>query len=175
VERGLGEGSSACTLLCRDLQNDSLVAVKELHFARLGDWKFLELFQREARMLSMLEHSGIPRVFDYFEGSGDSASFYIVQEFIEGPSLQQRMDSGPMLGQKEIHDLALGLLDVLDYLHGRAPPVIHRDIKPANILLRADGMPALVDFGGVSMGWQPPGASGATVVGTVGYMPPEQF
>jgi serine/threonine protein kinase len=175
VERVLGEGSSARTLLCRDLQNDSLVAVKELHFARLGDWKFLELFQREARMLSMLEHSGIPRVFDYFEGSGDSASFYIVQEFIEGPSLQQRMDSGPMLGQKEIHDLALGLLDVLDYLHGRAPPVIHRDIKPANILLRADGMPALVDFGGVSMGWQPPGASGATVVGTVGYMPPEQF
>ena len=68
VERVLGEGSSACTLLCRDLQNDSLVAVKELHFARLGDWKFLELFQREARMLSMLEHSGIPRVFDYFEG-----------------------------------------------------------------------------------------------------------
>lgn len=175
IARVLGEGSSARTLLCSDLHEDRLVAVKELHFARLDDWKFLELFEREASMLSRLEHPGIPEVYDYFEGEGDATTFYIVQEFIEGPSLQQRMASGPMLGQKEIHDLALGLLEILDYLHGRAPPVIHRDIKPANVLLRADGTPALVDFGGVSMGWQPPGVSGTTVVGTVGYMPPEQF
>jgi hypothetical protein len=175
VVRVLGEGSSARTLLCADLQEDRRVAVKELHFAHLGDWKYLELFEREAKMLSLLEHPGIPRIFDYFEGEGGSATFYIVQEFIEGPSLQQRMESGPMLGQNEICELALGLLDVLDYLHGRAPPVIHRDIKPSNVLLRSDGRPALIDFGGVNVGWQLPGAAGTTVVGTFGYMPPEQF
>jgi hypothetical protein len=175
VVRVLGEGSSARTLLCSDLRAGRRVAVKELHFARLDDWKYLELFEREAKMLSMLEHPGIPRIFDYFEGEGDSATFYIVQEFIEGPSLQQRMESGPMLGQQEIYELTLGLLDVLDYLHGRAPPVIHRDIKPSNVLLRAGGGPALIDFGGVCVGWRPPGAAGTTVVGTFGYMPPEQL
>lgn len=175
VVRVLGEGSSARTLLCVDLQEDRRVAVKELQFSRLHDWKYLELFEREAKMLSMLEHPGIPRIFDYFKGEGDAATFYIVQEFIEGPSLQQRMESGPMLGQKEIFELALGLLDVLEYLHGRAPPVIHRDIKPSNVLLRPDRGPALIDFGGVNVGWQAPGAAGTTVVGTFGYMPPEQL
>ena len=78
-----------------------------------------------------------------------------------------------MLGQKEIREIATGLLGVLDYLHGRAPPVIHRDIKPSNVLLRPDGTPALIDFGGMRA-WQPAGAAGATVVGTFGYMAPEQ-
>jgi hypothetical protein len=64
---------------------------------------------------------------------------------------------------------------VLAYLHGRAPPVIHRDIKPSNVLLRANGTTALIDFGGVRAAWQPRGAAGATVVGTFGYMAPEQF
>jgi serine/threonine protein kinase len=85
------------------------------------------------------------------------------------------MESGPMLGQNEIHEIAVGVLDVLAYLHGRAPPVIHRDIKPSNVLLRANGTPALIDFGGVRAAWQPRGAAGATVVGTFGYMAPEQF
>lgn len=171
----LGEGSSARTLLCTDPRENRRVAVKELHFARLGDWKYLELFEREARMLARLHHPGIPRIYDYFEGEGGAATFYIVQEFIEGLSLQQRMDSGPMLGQKEVSELTLGLLDVLDYLHGRAPPVIHRDIKPSNVILRNDGGPVLIDFGGVNLGWRPPDAPGTTIVGTFGYMPPEQF
>jgi serine/threonine protein kinase len=171
----IGQGSAARTLLCSDLREDRRVVVKELHFAHLSDWKHLELFEREARMLGRLEHPGIPRVFDYFQGKGEAATFYIVQEYIEAPSLLERMESGPMLGQKEIHEIAVGLLDVLAYLHGRAPPVIHRDIKPSNVLLRPNGMPALIDFGGVRAAWQPRGAGGATVVGTFGYMAPEQF
>lgn len=171
----IGQGSAARTLLCSDLREDRRVVVKELHFAHLTDWKHLELFEREAEMLGRLEHPSIPRVFDYFQGEGGSGTYHIVQEFIDAPSLLQRMESGPMLGQKEIHEIALGLLDVLEYMHGRAPPIIHRDIKPANVLLRPDGAPALIDFGGVRAAWQPGGAAGATVVGTFGYMAPEQF
>ena len=171
----IGQGSAARTLLCSDLREDRRVVVKELHFAHLTDWKHLELFEREAGMLGRLEHPGIPRVFDYFQGEGESATYYIVQELIDAPSLLQRMESGPMLGQKEIHEIALGLLDVLEYMHGRAPPIIHRDIKPSNVLLRPNGAPALIDFGGVRAAWQLPGAAGATVVGTFGYMAPEQF
>lgn len=171
----IGQGSAARTLLCSDLREHRRVVAKELHFAHLSDWKHLELFEREAKMLGKLEHPSIPRVFDYFQGDGESATFYIVQEYIEAPSLLQRLESGPMLGQQEIHEIAVGLLDVLDYLHGRAPPVIHRDIKPSNVLLRANGTPALIDFGGVRVGWHPGGTTGATVVGTFGYMAPEQF
>lgn len=175
VIRVLGAGSAGRTLLCSDLRDGRQVAVKELHFEHAENWKYLELFEREARMLSMLDHPGIPKVFDFFQESGASTTLYIVQEHIDGPSLQRRMESGPMLGQREIYDLALGVLDILDYLHGRAPPIVHRDIKPSNVLLRRDGRPALIDFGGVCVGWRPPGTAGTTVVGTFGYMPPEQL
>ncbi len=173
--RVLGEGSSARTLLCSDLRSDRRVAVKELRFEHVDNWKYLELFEREAKVLSMLDHRGIPKVLDFFQGDDDSATLHIVQEFIEGASLKQRMESGPMLGQQEVYDFALGMLDVLDYLHGRAPPVLHRDIKPSNVLLRPEGDPVLVDFGGVCFGWRPPNLAGTTVVGTFGYMPPEQL
>jgi serine/threonine protein kinase len=73
-------------------------------------------------MLGRLEHPGIPGVFDYFQGEGESATFYIVQEYIEAPSLLERMESGPMLGQQDIHEIAVGLLDVLAYLRIRADP-----------------------------------------------------
>jgi serine/threonine protein kinase len=175
IVRELGSGSSARTLLCTDLRDGRSVAVKEMHVARVGDWKHLELFEREAKTLAKLDHPGIPRVFEFFQDDGDGSALYIVQELVEGASLQQRMDAGPLLGQDEIHELAMGVLDILEYLHGRAPPILHRDIKPSNVLIRSDGRPALIDFGGVCVGWRPPEVTGTTVVGTFGYMPPEQL
>lgn len=175
VVRVLGVGSSARTLLCNDVREARKVAVKELRHGHLEDWKYLELFEREARLLAMLDHPGIPKVFDFFRGQDRDASLYLVQEYVDGTSLKQRMESGPFLGEQEVYELALGLLDVLEYLHGRAPPILHRDIKPSNVLLRVGRGPALVDFGGVCIGWRPPDASGTTVVGTIGYMPPEQL
>ncbi len=174
VSRVLGEGSSGRTLLCHDPVEDREVAIKELRFGRLAAWKQLELFEREAAILARLQHPAIPRVFDFIQTPGSDA-VYIVQEFIDGPSLKERIEGRPMLGQREVMDLAEQMLQVLDYLHGRAPPVLHRDIKPSNVLFRADGRVALVDFGGVLLGWRPPGSEGATVVGTFGYMPPEQL
>lgn len=174
VSRVLGEGSSGRTLLCHDPVEGREVAIKELRFGRLDGWKQLELFEREAAVLARLQHPAIPRVFDFVQTPGAEAA-YLVQEFIDGPSLRQRIEGSPMLGQGEVMDLAREMLEVLDYLHGRAPPVLHRDIKPSNVLFRGNGAAALVDFGGVLLGWRPPGAEGATVVGTFGYMPPEQL
>lgn len=175
VVRVLGRGSSGRTLLCNDLGDDRRVAIKELRFEQLDAWKHLELFEREASVLARLEHPAIPEVFDFFEGADSATAVYIVQEFVDGPSLRSRIDSGPMLGQAEVLVLAQEMLEVLEYLHGRAPPVLHRDIKPSNILLRENGGVALVDFGGVVLGWRAARAEGATVVGTFGYMPPEQL
>lgn len=177
VIRVLGEGASARTLLCRDREHDREVAVKELHVAHLDDWKHLELFEREARVLAGLRHHAIPEVFESIEGeeSDGRVVLFLVQEFIEGQSLAGRMADGPALGQAELIQLTLGVLDVLEYLHGRSPPVYHRDIKPSNIVVRPTGAPVLVDFGSVTHGWRPADAAGSTVTGTFGYMPPEQL
>ena len=99
---------------------------------------------------------------------------YLVMELIDGQSLQQELVSGRRLADLELTELTLALLDVLEYLHSRVPPVFHRDIKPSNIVRRASGAPVLVDFGGVCQGWRPP-QGGSTVTGTFGYMPPEQL
>src|SRR5688572_29986122 len=129
--RVLGEGASARTLLCRDLQQDREVAVKELHVAHLDDWKRLELFEREAKVLAGLRHHAVPQVFESIESEGDGGrvSLILVQEFIDGDSLARRMEHGPALGQVELLQITLGILDVLEYLHGRTPPVYHRDLK----------------------------------------------
>jgi serine/threonine protein kinase len=194
VVRQLGRGSFATTWLCNGPNND-LVAVKELRLGRPDDedddeqqnpaWKHVELFEREAKVMAMLRHSSVPRLLEYFEHAreGGGIGLYLVQQYVEAPSLRERLghESGTrkstagLLGGDELDRLIRGLLDVLEYLHGRAPPVFHRDIKPSNILVREDATPVLIDFGGVCFGWRPAGQVGTTVVGTFGYMPPEQL
>jgi hypothetical protein len=77
-----------------------------------------------------------------------------------------------VLSEQEVWRLLHDASDVLDYLHGRAPPIIHRDLKPGNVIRRPDGSFAFVDFGAVRDKLRPKG--GSTVVGTFGYMAPEQ-
>jgi serine/threonine protein kinase len=176
VLRVVGEGASARTLACEDLTNHRLVAVKELRAGKLDSWQHLEMFEREAKALAGLKHPGIPEIYDFFEEPGeDGLTLHLAQELIEGPSLQARIGQAPFLGGDDVVELALGILDILEYLHGRAPPLYHRDIKPSNIVLRSDFAPVLVDFGGVCHGWRAEQSGGSTVTGTFGYMPPEQL
>ncbi len=175
--RVLGQGTFARTLACVDLQQDERpVAVKQLRVQGAGDWKPVELFEREARVLATLRHQGVPEIYRHFEGQDDEGklALYLVMELIEGPSLRDELRAGRTFDDLETTDLALALLEVLEYLHERRPPVFHRDIKPSNIVLRPSGAPALVDFGGVGQGGRPI-QGGSTVSGTFGYMPPEQL
>jgi len=174
VVRQLGSGSFAETVLARDLAADRLVAIKAL--TRPGDLKAYELFEREAAVLRSLRHHGVPEIFATLRADwhGTLASL-LVMEYIEGQSLAEMITGGRRLAREELLDLLLSLLGVLDYLHGRVPPVLHRDIKPANVVVRPDGTAALVDFGAVRSVFSPPGEHGSTVVGTYGYMPYEQY
>ena len=177
VERKIGEGASAETFLAHDREDGGRqVVIKSLHVDRLDGWKFFELFEREAITLSKLRHHGVPEFVEWFASGSDSERprFHIVQEFIEGRSLQEAIDEGG-LGPTEFDQLALGLLDILDYLHNRTPPIYHRDIKPSNIIVRPMGAPVLIDFGSVCYGWRAEDERGSTVAGTHGYMPPEQY
>lgn len=133
-------------------------------------------FQREAAILERLGDASeqIPKLYAYFV---EDQEFYLVQEFVEGPTLRQILHlQGTPLGEKAVAELLIALLDVLAYVHEQN--VIHRDIKPDNVILRRrDNKPVLIDFGIVKEVLRSSGDGSLTrslVVGTPGYIAPEQ-
>jgi serine/threonine protein kinase len=180
IQRQLGKKAGRQTLLARDLQTQASVVLKVLIFSPDFHWDDLKLFEREAETLKSLDHPAIPRYLDYFElDSDNSKGFALVQSYIPAKSLEEHLKAGRSFSEIEIKQLAEALLDILTYLHGRQPAVIHRDIKPSNILLGTRsgnhvGEVYLVDFGSVQTLAATEGGT-ITVVGTYGYMPPEQY
>lgn len=172
----LGQGGIAITYAAEDLNIGQEVAIKILSLRQLKDWKALELFEREGKVLAQLNHPGIPNYLDYFQldMEGDRR-FYIVQEIAPGQSLQDWVENGWRPTELEVREIAKQLLDILVYLHQLTPPVVHRDIKPKNIIRQSDGKIFLVDFGAVQDTYRHTMTSGSTIVGTYGYMAPEQF
>lgn len=169
----VGSGAFGTTYKAERLSDHTLVAVKEMLIRRADSVKVLELFEREARILESLDHPGIPEYFDDFvHDAGKSTAFFIVQEFIDGYSLNKVFD-GPARPE-EVFDALAEILEILEYLHSFSPPVVHRDIKPQNILRREDSSLVLIDFGSVRAALDT-GEGGSTVAGTFGYMAPEQF
>ncbi len=172
----LGQGGSGTTYLAQDLQTSQRVALKALSLHRMNDWKMMELFEREAKVLAQLNHPAIPRYLEYFHVDTPSdRSFYIAQQLAEGKSLAALVQEGWHATEAEVRRIAEQILEILVYLHQQTPPVIHRDIKPQNIIRREDGQVFLVDFGAVQDTYYNTFMRGSTVVGTFGYMAPEQF
>eukprot|EP00892_Ulva_mutabilis_P000975 jgi/Ulvmu1/10879/UM007_0055.1 len=176
----IGEGANGVTYEAVDVSTGAQVAVKELKLAAVRNWKQFELFEREAATLRALLHPSIPAYLDY--GDDGAGGLLLVQELADGPNLAQLLRQGTRLDEDEVERIARSLLAVLQYLSSRRPPVVHRDLKPENVILeqgRAGGRVLLVDFGGVQEAAAAAdgadGALGSTIIGTAGYMPPEQF
>lgn len=185
IQQQLAKKAGRRTLLARDLETQELVVVKLLSFGSDFEWDDLKLFEREAKTLQALSHLCIPRYLDFFElDTANGKGFALVQSYVAGKSLEEYLKAGHTFSEQEVKELAVSLLEILIYLHGRQPAVIHRDIKPSNILLgdRVAGCGLdsntssvyLVDFGSVQTLAAKEGGT-MTVVGTYGYMPPEQF
>ncbi|MBW4560339.1 MAG: serine/threonine protein kinase [Mojavia pulchra JT2-VF2] len=180
VQQHLGKKAGRRTLLARDLLTQELVVIKLLSFGGDFEWDDLKLFEREAETLKSLSHPFIPKYLDYFEVNSPAIKgFALVQTYISAQTLEQYLKAGHLFTEAEVKQIAKALLEILCYLHGLHPPVIHRDIKPSNILLgdrsgNSVGQVYLVDFGSVQTVLATEGAT-RTVVGTYGYMPPEQF
>ncbi len=172
----LGEGGSGTTYRALVVGADKFVALKQLSLAQMDDWKAIELFEREAQTLSQLKHPAIPNYIDYFTiDTQRDRHFYIVQELAPGKTLSDWSESGWRCTEAEVKDIASQILSILSYLHNLTPPVIHRDLKPSNILRTESGQISLVDFGAVRQAYHDTFMRGSTVVGTFGYMAPEQF
>ncbi|MEH2125405.1 serine/threonine protein kinase [Nostoc sp.] len=180
VQQLLGKKAGRRTLLARDLQTQELVVIKLLSFSSDFEWDSLKLFEREAETLKNLAHPSIPGYLNYFEVNLPTIQgFALVQTYIPAQTLEQYLQTGRTFTETEIKQIAKALLKILVYLHELHPPVIHRDIKPSNILLgersgNSVGQVYLVDFGSVQTVLASETGT-RTVVGTYGYMPPEQF
>ncbi len=128
----------------------------------------LKKFEEEARALSQLgEHPQIPRLLAYFK---EDEELYIVQEYIEGHPLSEEIKAGHLLSEAQVVAILEDILEALKYVHSH--DVIHRDIKPSNIMRRnRDRRLVLIDFGAVKN----VGPDVSVVIGTPGYMAPEQL
>ena len=133
--------------------------------------KAADLFRQEAEQLRQLgEHPQIPQLFDHYEQADGQ---YLVQEFVEGPNLEQQLAQKGIWSETQVRSLLNQLLPVLRFIH-RAQ-VIHRDIKPENIILPVRGeLPVLVDFGASKLVTQTALSRTGTVIGSAGYAAPEQ-
>ncbi len=172
----LGKQAGRITFLAEEINTKQKVVIKLLLFGNDLSWDDLKLFERETQTLKFLSHRAIPRYLDSFEvefphGKG----FALVQSYIPAPSLEKLMLEGHRFRESETKAIVKAILDILNYLHQRQPSVIHRDLKPSNILLDTKTKKVyLVDFGSVQTLASREGQT-VTVVGTYGYMPPEQF
>jgi serine/threonine-protein kinase len=176
----LSEGGFGHTYLAHDtrIPNEPLCVVKHLKPAS-SDREYLKianrLFTSEAQILAQLgNHDRIPRLLAYFEQAGE---FYLVEEFIEGKSLEQELLRGYRLSEAQVIEILDDLLTILEYTHSHG--VIHRDIKPDNIIRRkSDQKLVLIDFGAIKQVETQLNQQGQTVatvaIGTLGYMPSEQ-
>jgi serine/threonine protein kinase len=178
LQRELGNNGIRQTWLATDLQANeesaSLVVVKLLAFGGTVQWDDLKLFEREAQILKQLNHPRIPRYLDYFCIDDRTLWFGLVQEYIPGESLKEKLNCRNKFSEKQAKKIAVEVLKILIYLHGLNPGVLHRDIKPSNLIWGEDNHIYLVDFGAVQDKAAKEGVT-FTVVGTYGYAPMEQF
>jgi eukaryotic-like serine/threonine-protein kinase len=176
----LGAGGMGEVYRARDPRLGREVAIKVLPESFSKDADRLRRFEREARSASALNHPNIITVHDI--GSSDSI-FYIAMEFVDGQSLRQLLASGPV-PTKKLLDIGVQIAEGLAKAH--AAGIVHRDLKPENVMVSKDGFVKLLDFGLAKLFVAPiEQVSGAptavqqetqpgTVMGTVGYMSPEQ-
>jgi hypothetical protein len=173
VDALIGQGGMGAVFRARDLGLDRDVAVKVVRPDFTASPQARERFRREARLAARLQHPAIVSVYDY--GTTADGSAYLVMEFVRGTDLRARLADGPLDASEALRVLS-AVADAVDAAHREQ--VIHRDLKPENVLLPEHGGPKVVDFGVATLMTRGPDgtpAAGGTIVGTPGYMAPEQL
>ncbi len=181
IETWLGAGGMGEVYRAHDTKLQRAVAIKVLPDSFAQDPDRLARFEEEARALAALNHPHVGAIYGLEESAGVAA---LVLEFVEGPTLAERLAVGPPAFD-EVVWIARQFAEGLEAAHERG--IVHRDLKPANIKITPDGNVKILDFGLAKTAGSPPGAAltpsttsprGATqfgaILGTVGYMSPEQ-
>ena len=180
----LGAGGMAEVYRARDTRLDRLVAIKVLPHVFADDPERLRRFELEARAIAALNHPNILAVHDIGQ---EGQTRYIVEELLDGEMLRDKLANGP-LPQRKAVEYAVQIAAGLAAAHERG--IVHRDLKPENLFVMSDGRVKVLDFGlakelprplssAASQGATlatvtPAGTAAGMVLGTVGYMSPEQ-
>jgi serine/threonine protein kinase len=167
LERPLGAGGMAVVWLAHDERLDRRVAIKALSDVLAADRGYVRRLEREARIAASLSHPNLVRVFDFsIEGSMP----FLVMEYIDGPTLADRLEGTAEL-EIQPQRLTRELLGAVSHIH--AAGIVHRDVKPSNILFGRDGHLRLTDFGIARAEDSTRLTSTGRMIGTLRYIPPE--
>ena len=148
---------------------DRYVAIKVLHPAFMEDPNFLARFQREARVVAMLENPNIIPVYDFAEHEGRT---YLVMKFVEGETLKARLNKRPLTPEEGVQVIET-MGEALSYAHREG--ILHRDVKPSNVMMADDGKIFLTDFGLARIASAGESTlSSDMMIGTPQYISPEQ-
>lgn len=167
----LGMGTFGYVFRARDLELDRTVAIKVQRAGAFATQEDVGRFLREARSAASLSHPAIVALYD--TGHSDDGVCYLVTEYVDGETLEQRLKRG-RLDANAAAALIAQLADAVHYAHEHG--VVHRDLKPSNIMLDKAGHPHITDFGLAKRagGGEEPMTSDGRVMGTPAYMSPEQ-
>ncbi len=181
IVSAIGAGGMGEVYRARDKKLDRDVAIKVLPESVAADPETLARFEREAKAVAALSHPNILSIFDF--GTQDGIA-YAVMELLEGETLRGKLDAG-RIPQKQAVDYAIQIAKGLSAAHERG--VVHRDLKPENLFVTKDGHLKILDFGlakkveAAAPGKETSAPTGSghtepgTVMGTMGYMSPEQL
>lgn len=165
--------------LANDLQLNRKVALKVLSDSVANDKERLRRFEQEAKAASALNH---PNILTIFEFGAENGTQFLVTEYIQGETLRERIQRNP-LALFETIEIGIQIASALQSAH--SAHIIHRDIKPENVMIREDGYVKVLDFGLAKLVQSAPFEKEAQtfiqvhtlagmILGTVGYMSPEQ-
>ena len=166
VLESLGEGGMGLVYRVRDRETNEILALKLLRPEIARDPAMMERFKDEIRLARRITHKNVSRIYD-FNRVDDLV--YITMEYVDGESLRAYLKRAGKLSPERVIDLARQIAAGLGEAHAQG--VVHRDLKPENVILARDGLVKLMDFGiARALG----GNTTTTVIGTPGYMAPEQ-
>src|SRR5437763_4888126 len=173
----IGEGGMGAVYRATDTRLGRNVAIKVLTAVTLSDKERLQRFEQEARATGMLNHPNLLTIYDV--GTTEGTPF-LVSELLEGETLRERLDRGAIPPRKSV-EMALQTAHGLAAAHEKG--IVHRDLKPENIYITKEGRVKILDFGIAKLSatgnddapkFQMAATEPGMVLGTVGYMSPEQ-
>jgi len=176
IREHIATGGMASVFKTWDHRVERIVAIKVLRSLDKNDLRAVERFRREARAAAKLAHPNAVTIYDFVEEMGQ---YFLVMEYINGPTLKQLIGQRRQLHARETLEIAAQVCSVLQVAHAQG--FIHRDIKPQNIMLVANSAAAgggilikLTDFGIVRVAEEAGLTNSGIVLGTADYLSPEQ-